>query len=95
VLSRALKTTMTALVFLALTAPAVLAQSAGGNDGGEGLYGETNDKIVTNAGFILIAFFPLFIFMMSILQWRLEKRKDRRKAAQKARAARADVRGGW
>jgi hypothetical protein len=95
VLSRTLQTTLTALVFLALTAPVVLAQSAGANDGGEGLYGETNDKVVTNAGFLLIAFFPLFIFMMSILQWRLEKRKDRRKAAQKARAARADVRGGW
>lgn len=90
-LSRALQTTVTALLFLALTAPAVLAQG----DGGEGLWGETNDRVVTNAGFILIAFFPLFIFVMSILQWRLEKRKDRRKAAQKARNARADLRGGW
>jgi ABC-type transport system involved in Fe-S cluster assembly fused permease/ATPase subunit len=37
----------------------------------------------------------LFIFTMSMIQWRLEKRKDARKAAAKARAARADVRGGW
>ena len=32
---------------------------------------------------------------MSMIQWRLEKRKDARKRAAKARAARADVRGGW
>jgi hypothetical protein len=76
----------------------VLATSAAtalGHDGGEGWYGETNDKVVTNAGFILIGFFPLFIFVMSMIQWRLDKRKDARKAAAKARAARADVRGGW
>jgi hypothetical protein len=76
----------------------VLATTAGtalAHDGGEGWWGETNDKVVTNAGFILIAFFPLFIFTMSMIQWRLEKRKDTRKAAAKARTARADVRGGW
>ena len=51
--------------------------------------------MITNAGFILIAFFPLFILCVSLLQWRLEKRKDARKAAAKARKARVDVRGGW
>ena len=51
--------------------------------------------MITNAGFILIAFFPLFIFAMSMIQWRLDKRKDARKEAAKARRARADVRGGW
>ena len=51
--------------------------------------------MITNAGFILIAFFPLFIFTMSVIQGTLEKRKDRRKAAEKARRARADQRGGW
>ena len=71
-------------------APAALA-----HDGGEGRWGETNDKVITNAGFVLIAFFPLFIFVVSLLQGRLEKRKDDRKAAAKARNARADVRGGW
>ena len=38
---------------------------------------------------------PLFIATMSFIQWRLDKRKERRKAASKARAARADMRGGW
>ena len=65
------------------------------HDGGEGLYGLTSDRIVTNAGFILIAFFPLFIFVMSLIQWRLDKRKDQRKAAAKARAVRPEWRGGW
>ena len=48
-----------------------------------------------NFGFAVIAFFPLFIFVMSVIQWRLDKRKDLRKSAEKARASRADLRGGW
>ena len=72
-----------------------MALAAEGHDGGEGLYGETSDKTVTNAGFMIIAFFPLLILALSILQWRLEKRKDARKKAAKARSARADLRGGW
>ena len=75
---------------LALLAPGALA-----HDGGEGLYGVTNDKVVTNAGFILIAFFPLLVFLLSLLQGRLDKRKYERLAAQKARASRAEWRGGW
>ena len=87
---RALRTSLLALAVLALSAPAAFA-----HDGGEGLWGETNDKVITNAGFILIAFFPLFVFVMSLIQWRLDKRKDARKAAAKARRARVDLRGGW
>ena len=75
----------------------LLAPSAWAHDGGLGTYGEANDKVVTNAGFILIAFFPLFVAAMSLLQWRLEKRKDRRKAAAKALHSgdTARLRGGW
>ncbi len=76
---------------LALCAPAALATV----DGGEGLYGETDDKVVTNAGYLLIAFFPLFVAVMSFIQWRLEKRKEARKAAEKARRADPELRGGW
>jgi hypothetical protein len=86
----ALRTTLLTVAMLAIAAPAALA-----HDGGEGWWGETNDKVITNAGFFLIAFFPLFVFVMSMLQWRLDKRKDARKRAAKARASRADVRGGW
>ena len=78
------------VVIFLLVAPVAL-----GHDGGEGTYGETNDKVVTNAGFILIAFFPAFIFVMSLVQWRLDKRKGARKAAAKARATGEVWRGGW
>ncbi|MDX6705938.1 MAG: hypothetical protein QOI48_1784 [Solirubrobacteraceae bacterium] len=78
---------MLALTTLLVTATPVLA-----HDGGEGLYGETNDQVVTNAGFILIIFFPLFVFVVSMIQWRLEKRKDARKAIAKKRAQSP---GGW
>jgi hypothetical protein len=90
---RSLRTALLTLALFALTAPVALA--AEGHDGGEGLWGETDDKVITNAGFFLIAFFPLFIFTMSVIQSTLDKRKDRRKAAAKARQARADERGGW
>ena len=80
---------MTVLVF------AQVALADADNDHGEGWYGETDDRVVTYFGFAVIAFFPLFIFCASMLQWRLDKRKDARKAAEKARAARADLRGGW
>ncbi len=89
---RLLAAHLSIVVLLLLLAPVALADV---NDHGEGWYGETNDKVVTNAGFILIAFFPLFIAFMSALQWRLEKRKDARKKAAKARGARPEWRGGW
>jgi hypothetical protein len=89
-----LRTIVLTAVFLALSAPVALAAEEG-HDGGEGWWGETDDKIVTNAGFIIIAAFPLLVFLLSMLQWSLDKRKNRRKAAAKARRARADLRGGW
>jgi hypothetical protein len=87
---RTLYTLALSAALLAVAAPAALA-----HDGGEGWWGATDDKVITNAGFILIAFFPTFVLVMSLLQWRLDKRKERRKAAAKARKARADLRGGW
>ena len=89
---------MARVAALTLAAFFLFAQSAlaaKGFDGGEGTYGETNDRVVTNAAFMVIAFFPLLIFVCSMIQWRLDKRKERRKAAEKARRARADLRGGW
>ncbi len=88
-----LRTTLLTVVFLVLTAPVALASE--GHDGGEGWYGETNDKVITNAGFAIIAGVPVLILLLSLTQWRLDKRKDRRMAAAKARAARTDMRGGW
>lgn len=79
-----------ALALLALSAPAAFAY----NDG-RGFYGATTDKVVTDAGFILIIFFPLFALVMSLIQWRLEKRKEARKAAHGAHAFNGRWRGGW
>ena len=79
------------LAMVLIAAPAALA-----HDGGEGWYGETNDKVVTNAGFILIVFFPLFVLVMSLLQGALERRKERRKKIQKSLAREQEYwRGGW
>jgi hypothetical protein len=89
--SRLLQLVFTTCLWLLLLAPVVLAA----DDHGEGLYGETDDKVVTNAGFIVIAFFPLFILVMSLIQWRLDKRKDARKKAAKRRAASSEWAGGW
>ena len=65
------------------------------HDGGEGYYGQTDDKVVTIAGFALIVFFPLFIFFASMLQGHLEKRKHARLDAAKARAKRPEWQRGW
>jgi hypothetical protein len=88
-LTTLLLSAMTMLVF------AQLALADAENDHGEGWVGESNDLIVTKAGFIMIAGFPLFILLASLTQWKLDKRKDARKAAAKARMSRADARGGW
>ncbi len=82
------------LLLLALLMPLVLAPAAQAENDGRGFYGATNDKVVVDAGFILIVFFPTFCLLMSMLQRHLEKRKEARKAAQKALG---DVqwRGGW
>jgi hypothetical protein len=88
---RLLATLVTTCLALLVLASAALAAP----DGGQGIYGEADDRVVTNAGFIVIAFFPLFILTMSLLQWRLDKRKDARKAAAKRRAQAAEWSGGW
>ena len=63
--------------------------------GGQGFYGETTDKVITNAMFLMILFFPTVIIVFSLIQWRLDKRKHARMDAAKRRAANADWRGGW
>ncbi|HYH62603.1 MAG TPA: hypothetical protein VD766_12120 [Solirubrobacterales bacterium] len=47
---------------------------------GEGLYGRTNDKVITFFCFGVIIFFTVFVIGMSILQNRLETRKERARA---------------
>jgi hypothetical protein len=78
------------ILLVLIVAPAALAF----NDG-RGFNGENTDRTVTNAGFILVGFFPLFVLCMSLLQWRLDKRKEARKAAAKRRMRDPQWRGGW
>jgi hypothetical protein len=80
----------TSVLALLLLAPAAMAE----NDG-RGFYGATNDKVITEAGFIVVIFFPTFVLLASLLQRHLEKRKDARVAAQRSRAGDARWRGGW
>ena len=84
-------------VSLLLIAPAAIAASPQGPISGEGTYGAATDRVVTMTGFMVIAFFPLFILCMSLLQWRLEKRKEARKdAAKRLESAAGDSwQAGW
>ena len=79
------------LAFATVLAFVLIAPAALAHDGGQGAYGTADDKVVTKAGFIVIIFFPTFILVMSLLQWRLEKRKERRKKTLPP----ADWAGGW
>jgi bacteriorhodopsin len=71
------KRTFAALLsFLALMlamAPAALA------DNGVGLAGPTTDKTVTFFCFGVIAFFVVLVVVMSLIQGKLEKRKEQRR----------------
>lgn len=86
-----------ALTALLLAAPAALADQLLEPLSGEGTYGEADDKVVTNAGFLIIIVVPLFLLTMSLIQMALERRKDRRKAAaEKLKAGTStDWQSGW
>jgi hypothetical protein len=56
-----------------VAAPAALA------DNGTGLAGPTTDKTVTFFCFGVIAFFAVLVIVMSLIQGKLEKRKERRR----------------
>ena len=79
-----------AVTMLTLT-PAAWAR----DDGGQGWWGETSDKDITNVMFLTIAFFPVLILVLSLVQSRLNKRQHAREDAAKAREANVDWRGGW
>ncbi|MGH2950421.1 MAG: hypothetical protein ACRDKX_00040 [Solirubrobacterales bacterium] len=60
-----------ALLALGVLAPAAMAAD------GVGLWGRTDDKVVTFFSFAVIAFFAILVVVLSIVQMRLESRKDR------------------
>lgn len=61
------------LALMLFAAPAALA------DNGVGLAGPTTDKIVTLFCFGVMGFFVLLVVVMSLIQIRLDKRKEERK----------------
>ncbi len=63
-----------ALTMLLLLVPAAFAEN------GVGLAGPTTDKTVTFFCFGVIAFFAILVIVMSLIQGRLEKRKEMRRA---------------
>ena len=68
--SRALFTIVASwVVCLALAVPALA------DEGGEGLYGKADDKVITNFGFGLMIFFTVLVIVLSFIQYRLDKRK--------------------
>jgi uncharacterized membrane protein len=89
--ARILTALLTVGVSLLVLAPQALAKSYGG----EGWYGETSDKTITYAMYLVIIFFPTIIVVFSLIQWRLDKRKHAKMHAARRRAASADWRGGW
>jgi hypothetical protein len=50
------------------------------SDNGEGLLGETTDKLITFFALGVVIFFALVVILFSLLQGALEKRKEQRKA---------------
>lgn len=60
-------------VLMLTTAPAALASE------GAGLAGPVTDKTVTFFCFGVIAFFAALVIVLSLIQGRLEKRKEQRK----------------
>lgn len=62
------------LLMMLVAAPAAFAEN------GVGLAGPTTDKTVTFFCFGVIAFFAIVVIVMSLIQGRLEKRKEMRRS---------------
>jgi hypothetical protein len=50
-------------------------------DNGEGLAGETDDRIITFFSLGVVVFFAVLVVLLSALQAHLDKRKEQRKAS--------------
>jgi len=59
------------LVWVLALAPAALAAD------GVGLWGRTDDKVITFFAFGVMAFFAILVTVLSLIQIRLESRKER------------------
>jgi hypothetical protein len=64
------------LAAISLLASLVLAPAAMAADG-VGLWGRTDDKVITYFSFAVMAFFAIFVVVATVIQSRLESRRDR------------------
>ena len=69
-----LAATACALAAVLVSAPAAMAAD------GVGLWGRTDDKVVTFFAFGVMIFFTLLVIVLSLIQIRLEDRKERAQA---------------
>jgi hypothetical protein len=60
----------------------VPAATAFAGDNGEGLWGETDDKIITFFSLGVVIFFAVFVVVASWAQAALDRRKEQRKAVE-------------
>jgi membrane protease YdiL (CAAX protease family) len=88
---RTIGTLLVAGIAMLVLAPDALATA----HNGEGFWGETSDRTITYAMYIVIVFFPTVIVVFSLIQGHLEKRKHAKLVAEKRRASNIDWRGGW
>ena len=72
-MKRTVAALISALAMMLVAAPMALA------DNGDGLAGPTTDKTVTFFCFGVIGFFVVLVVVMSLIQGKLEKRKERRR----------------
>ena len=69
--ARLLLSVATAFVSVMVLAPGALAAD------GVGLWGRTDDKVITFFAFAVMAFFTILVTVLSLIQIRLESRKER------------------
>lgn len=72
-MKRAVAALLSVAALMLAIAPSALAAN------GEGLAGSADDKTVTFFCFGVIAFFAILVIVASLIQGRLEKRKERRR----------------
>jgi hypothetical protein len=67
----------TSVFLLAVGAFLTFAPAAMAADG-VGLYGRTDDKVITFFAFGVMAFFTILVIVLSLVQTRLDRNKERR-----------------
>jgi len=70
---RTLTSLLFAALWLATAATSAFAQAVE-HDNGEGLLGETTDRMITFFSLGVVIFFAAFVVVMSLIQHKLEKR---------------------